>query len=375
MKKMLLIALAALWCGSALAERIMPYPLSPLTLDGKLGFRKLVCDVDDRFVRNHLYIYECVDDTIDPHHLHYELVLPGIRDTRFSSVSNSSDKITLWNYGDVTYTGDFVSLFLGFTKEQALQFFDDLLEFKAEYRMPSISVFKGDFTEKIYRFKGRNIFVPQGFDDVVYIRSVLGDINEKYFLLRPYYCKKTYISEASIPLFKQALEAYQETEKKAPCTDTDLSEVLDMSGLCHYKKLGIRVRGVGISLTDFGVYEADNPQYESERLFAVDWMFKTAESFPLGSSREDALRNIDAYEQAITYAYEHKLGWYKEKKFAYSDKDEKYPGEEMKIGLVDFYVTGVMDFKMVTLLPFRYGCCSFTVNKATLEDMRKCLRK
>lgn len=264
-----------------------------------------------------------------------------------------------------------MSLFLGYTKEQALQFFDDLVEFRQGNRTYAVgNLIKPDFTEKIYHFKGENTHNTL-HEDKVYIRSMKTDITEKYFLFRPYYTDKSYVAEKTVKLYQEALSNYRETASKAPCASNDPAKMMDMDDECHYERLITRTLGFGTELNEFDVYVADNPQYEDERFFAIDWFYRNTEVLPLGESPEDAYRQIKDFENALRYAYDNKLGWYKKIKFIYKKDDPKNPGETMRIGDLFYFVLGYTQIKSVTLIPYRYGCRGLTVNMTTLGEMRK----
>lgn len=376
MKKALVLLLVALCSMSAFAAKT-DSTLSKQTeylVDGVYGYRKLVGKVDDPLSLHTNYIFECVTDTTEKgRHLFYELVIPAFFDYRWKQVVETTTSSSLYQYGSVLSDEKPMTFFLGYTKEQALHFFDQLEALKGDGKV-EVSVFMNkSHTDRIYHYKGKNLAVPEGYDDKIYVRYLVKDVAERYFLLRSCYSMKAYISYKTTGDFKKALQNYTETTLKSKCVNNNLDDVVDFTGECHYQRLGVRATSFGFDLTDFIIFKADNPQFEDERFFATRQTLRGFETFPFGKDIEDANKIIDQMEKEVMYAYENKAGWYLGNKMVYTAKDKKSPGYYKVIGIVPFYIEGTHGVKSTHFEPYRMGCLGMTFNIKALEEIRKAI--
>lgn len=378
--------MAACLSISALAveKDSLPSAYSSLSVDGTYGYRKIVSVIRDPLSNLDNFVFECVSDsTENASHLFYELVIPGVWDRRYSI----STGFAFVKSGVNIHKGrGYVDIFLGFTKEQAMDFFEELDDIKETRPLNLSRTFKGDYSEKIYRFMGQNReLAPADEDkDDVYIRYVKTENQgkaiiskaAKFFLFRSRYADKAYIEGDTVESYVKAIEGYQgEAENKAPCVSLDKSNIVDFSGVCNYERIGTRVLEMGTELDDFQIYAADKPQYEDERFHVVTWDWNTCDVFPIGKNAEDANANIDALEEAIDYAYKNQMGWYKKKQILkhelHDRDDERFPDYETTIRGVDYVVEGFTRVKSARFSCSRFGFEPVVFNRATLERVRK----
>ena len=395
MKRILFLMLAVYFSISAFAEeRIPPSAYSNLLVDGTYGYRKLVFVTNDPLSQLNNYVFECVSDsTENASHMFYELVIAGVYDKRYSSSST-----TLHLDGEISYHyirdnrnihqgQGYIDIFLGFTKDQALDFFEELDRIKETRPLRLTKVFKGDFSEKIYRFFGHNNnFVPAApkeEKDDVYVRYVRTENNgkaliegtTKFFLFRTRYSDKSYIEAGTVDSYIKAIKDYQgEAADKAKCVSTDINKVVDFSGVCNYEKLATRKKGFNWQLSEFQIYYADNPQYEDERYQGIKWGYNTCDVFPIGKNVEDANSIIDAMEEAVDYAYKNKMGWFKKKQIIkhllHNPEDERFPDYFKTIGDVDYRIEGYTREKLANFHTSRLGGCDVVLSRTTLEEIR-----
>lgn len=399
MRRIVFLMLVAIFSISAFAEkeRKLPAAYTDLRVNEMYGYRRLVFVTEDPLSHQLNYVFECVtDSTENASHMFYELVIPEVVDSRHVSSSTSvtmSGTITrIEKSGSASQGHGFVQIFLGYTKEQATKFFATLNEIKETRPLNLVRHFKGDYSEKIYRFYGYNrrfFYIPEkGDKDDVYIRYVKTEAQgkallskaSKFFLFRSHYTDKAYIEGSTVDSYIKAIEEYTgEATEKAACVYNDISKIMDFSGVCNYKKIGTRKKGFNWQLDDFHVYEADNPQYEDERFHVVSWYSNTCDVFPIGKSVEDANSNIDAMEEALVHVYENKMGWYVKKQIIkhelHDRSSERFPDYKTTIGDVDFTIEGYTREKLAQFKFYRPGGDYVIFNRATLEDVRKAINK
>lgn len=189
-KKQLPILLLMILYGSlSFAADIKYYDsISPYFIEGNRLERKIIVSENDEskniFVKaSHLEmnIKRCfTGDSINGYkHSHYELTLPAYEDRRYSS-SMTTNGVTTYHFGGYVERTGFIDLFLGFTKEQAINTLNKLINFENDERQVFNMFGGGKLSYKNYTVDLKNIY---GFEqDELFIRSIKGrlEVMSKY---------------------------------------------------------------------------------------------------------------------------------------------------------------------------------------------------
>jgi len=367
MKKLSLLGLLIFFGSVCLFSQESPKTdegLSPYLFDGKRASRILVAKVKDSKGAD-VKIYDCVSELgNNAKHMYYELECVGVKDNRYSYTWTESDGYISFHVGGRKYeqsTSNF--LFLGFTKEQALESLESFYDAKKiGKRLFTAIQHQAKFASAVYRFKGINTLLPEGEEDVTFLQYTT-DIGG-FFQIRTKYSEKSYIMMNTMKELLSKLNEYVPLKVNDACVGTPMSDVIDNTDVCHWKRLGVRIAGFGIYLSDYQVYECDNPLFPDEKYCVLAWTHQDGDILPLGATKEAVSRNINDMQIAFKYVMDNRCGEVVMKKLI-------APEYEVKIGDCYYLLSKVNGEKTCWIIPCRFGCRSMGLNKTCLNEINK----